>query len=114
MSKVKVTPTEDRRLYIHPESSQEFPSGKVVETEKDWFINAKIGMGHLKIVEDPVEGTQDVGLPLLLEDFEKLNAVDQAKELVRLNLAVDEKDDSISNKEKRLAVYEGYLNGAGA
>ncbi|MGO0058641.1 hypothetical protein ACTID9_01005 [Brevibacillus fluminis] len=51
MEKVLVTPTADNRLYIHPETKQEFPSGQNVEAARDWFIDTKIRMGHLKEVE---------------------------------------------------------------
>jgi hypothetical protein len=123
MEKVKVTPTEDNRLYIHPDTKQEFPSGKVVETDHDWFVKAKLNMGHLRVVkeeEQPVElqtGNGESNPPgddlLSLEAFEKLSAADQVKKLIALGLAADEKDEAISNKEKRVALYEGFLNGAG-
>jgi hypothetical protein len=123
MEKIKVTPTEDNRLYIHPDTKQEFPSGKVVETDHDWFVKAKLNMGHLKVVkeEEPADKLQQGNgesnppgnEPLSLEAFEKLSAADQVKELIALGLAADEKDEAISNKEKRVALYEGFLNGAG-
>ncbi|MGG1249894.1 hypothetical protein ABE205_19530 [Brevibacillus agri] len=52
MEKVKVTPTEKNRLYIHPETKQEFPSGRVVEADVDWFVKAKLNLGHLRVVEE--------------------------------------------------------------
>lgn len=52
MGKVKVMPTEDNRLYIHPDTKQEFPSGKVVEADLDWFVKAKLNMDHLKVIEE--------------------------------------------------------------
>ncbi|MED1954877.1 hypothetical protein [Brevibacillus centrosporus] len=119
MSKILVTPTEANRLYIHPDTKQEFPSGATVETDHDWFVKAKLSMGHLKQVESdepPSDGQKDEvpsDGPLSLESFEKLSAAEQTKELIRLSLASDEKDDAVSNKEKRLSLYEGFLNGSG-
>lgn len=128
MEKIKVKPSEERRLYIHPETKQEFPSGKVVETDLDWFVKTKLNMGHLVEVKEkqendessaqPVQNEQPAEVqteaPLSLEDFEKLSAVDQIKKLIDLGLAADEKDEAISNKEKRVALYNGFLNGADA
>ncbi|KKX52485.1 hypothetical protein [Brevibacillus borstelensis] len=128
MKKIKVTPTEDHRHYIHPDTKQEFPSGVVVETEVDWFVKAKLNMGHLVEVKEkqendessaqPVQNEQPAEVqteaPLSLEDFEKLSAADQIKKLIDLGLAADEKDEAISNKEKRVALYNGFLNGADA
>ncbi|WP_103110705.1 hypothetical protein [Brevibacillus reuszeri] len=120
MSKIVVTPSEKNRLYIHPDTKQEFPSGKAVETEKDWFVSAKLNMGHLKTVEHaghPEEAPAESPTseePLSLEAFEKLNAADQKKELLRLELAADDKDDALLNKESRVALYAAHLNGADA
>lgn len=121
MKKIKVTPTEDHRHYIHPDTKQEFPSGVVVETEVDWFVKAKLNMGHLVEVKKgqvndapPTQNDEPAEALLSLEDFEKLGATDQIKKLVGLGLAVDEKDDAISNKEKRVALYNEFLNGADA
>jgi len=129
VNKILVIPTEPRKLYIHPETKQEFPSGKVVEAEKDWFVKAKLNMGHLKEVEqmdnsdsgnpdgntgvDVIDNTPLIDEQLSLEAFEKLSAPEQSALLVKLQLASDEKDEAISNKEKRVALYQGYLNGAG-
>lgn len=121
MSKVKVTPSEGHKHYIHPDTKQEFSSGKVVETELDWFVKAKLNMGHFVQVKEeqendvpPAKEEHPTVAPLSLEDFEKLGAADQIKKLVDLGLAADEKDDAISNKEKRVALYNEFLNGAGA
>lgn len=120
MSKIVVTPSEKNRLYIHPDTKQEFPSGKAVETNKDWFVSAKLSMGHLKTVE-PAEQQEEAPTespssdePLSLEAFEKLHAADQKKELLRLQLADDDKDDGLSNKESRIALYAAHLNGVDA
>ncbi|MGW9128160.1 hypothetical protein ACWGPW_24615 [Paenibacillus chitinolyticus] len=120
MSKIFVIPSEKNRLYIHPDTKQEFPSGKAVETEKDWFVSAKLNMGHLKTVdhgerqEEPPAENPISDEPLSLEAFEKLNAADQKKELLRLDLAADDKDDALSNKESRIALYAAHLNGVDA
>lgn len=126
MKKIKVKPSEDRRLYIHPETKQEFPSGKVVEADLDWFVKAKLDMKHLVEVkeeqandeplkdEPQIQNEQPAETPLSLEDFEKLRPADQIKKLITLGLATDEKDEAISNKEKRVALYNGFLNGADA
>ncbi|MEJ8547187.1 hypothetical protein [Brevibacillus borstelensis] len=165
MKRIKVTPTEDHRHYIHPDTKQEFPSGVVAETEADWFVKAKLNMGHLVEVKEeqvndappaqndepaeallsledfeklgaadqiknmghlvevkeeqvndapPAQNDEPAEALLSLEDFEKLGAADQIKKLVGLGLAVDEKDDAISNKEKRVALYNEFLNGADA
>lgn len=119
MSKIKVTPSEVRRLYIHPDTKQEFPSGVEVETDADWFVKAKLRLGHLVEVKGELdsESPAEIVVPvvaLTIEEFEKLSAADQAKKLVALGLAADEKDDAISNKEKRIALYQTHLNGAGA
>ncbi len=108
MSKIFVTPTEENRLYIHPDTGQEFPSGQVVETEPDWFVNAKINMGHLQKVETEANAPGDLS-SLSLESFAALKADEQKKELVRLALAASEKDEAISSEEKRLALYQQHL-----
>lgn len=85
--------------FIHPVTRQMIHPGQTYEDHAD----AEVKPASVVVSADVSMKTVD--------DFCALSADDQKHELVRLNLISSVDDESASNKEKRLALYSGYLEG---